>query len=88
LNQKRGCIYLDRSIWKSICKVERGKVTNKMRFAIYKRDHYRCRKCVSIYNLEIDHIIPIVKGGKSIFNNLQTLCHHCSVEKGTDIKRY
>ena len=25
--------------------MERGKVSNKLRFAIYKRDGYRCRYC-------------------------------------------
>ncbi len=83
--QKRGNYYLNRDIWNSICRVERGKVTNKMRFAIYKRDHNRCRKCGSRSNLEIDHIIPISKGGKSVYDNLQTLCSKCNYEKGSKI---
>ncbi len=73
--------------WQSICRVERGKVTNKMRFAIYERDHYRCRKCgKSTDDLEVDHIIPISKGGKSTFDNLQTLCHRCNYRKGSNIE--
>ena len=84
LNQKRGSFYLNNDIWQSICRVERGKVTNKMRFAIYERDHYRCRECGRMTNdLEIDHIIPIAKGGKSTFDNLQTLCHSCNYKKGS-----
>ena len=86
LKQKRGSFYLDSDIWNSICRVERGKVSNKMRFAIYERDHYRCRICGRRTNdLEIDHIIPIAKGGKSTFDNLQTLCHRCNVKKGDSI---
>lgn len=86
LNQKRGSFYLDNDIWQSICRVERGKVTNKMRFAIYERDHYRCRNCGRKTNdLEIDHIIPIAKGGKTTFENLQTLCHRCNVRKGSSM---
>ncbi|MBQ8339081.1 MAG: HNH endonuclease [Clostridia bacterium] len=59
-----------------------------MRFSIYQRDGYRCRKCgVSGRHaqLEVDHIIPIAKGGKSTYNNLQTLCHKCNVEKGDNL---
>lgn len=85
LNKKSGSYYVDREIWDAICRVERGKVSNKMRFSIYARDHYRCRNCgVSdrFAKLEIDHIIPIAKGGKTTYDNLQTLCHHCNVVKG------
>ena len=85
LDNKNGTFYNDREIWESLCRVERGKVSNKMRFSIYKRDNYRCCKCgiSSKYaQLEIDHIIPIAKGGKSSYDNLQTLCHKCNAEKG------
>lgn len=87
LNRKNGDFYLDSDVWQSICRVERGKVTNKMRFAIYDRDHHRCRKCGRrTKDLEIDHIIPIAKGGKSTLDNLQTLCHTCNYNKGTQIE--
>lgn len=88
LNSKRGDFYNDRGIWDALCRVERGRVSNRMRFSIYERDGYRCRKCGvnGRYNkyvqLEIDHIIPIAKGGKTTYDNLQTLCHRCNVEKG------
>lgn len=84
VNNKNGTYFNDKEIWYAICKVERGKVSNKMRFSIYERDGNRCRKCgVSgrYAQLEIDHIIPISKGGKSTYNNLQTLCHSCNVNK-------
>lgn len=85
LNNKNGDFYNDREIWDALCRVERGKVTNKMRFSIYERDRHRCCKCgVSdrYAQLEIDHILPIAKGGKTTYDNLQTLCHKCNVEKG------
>ena len=88
VEQKQGSYYLDNEIWESICRVERGKVSNRIRFAIYKRDGYRCKMCGKSgdnNNLEIDHIIPISKGGKSTFDNLQTLCHDCNVKKGDTI---
>lgn len=85
LNNKNGSFYNDREIWDAICRVERGKVSNKMRFSIYERDGYKCCKCgISdrYAQLEIDHIIPIAKGGKTTYGNLQTLCHKCNIEKG------
>lgn len=87
VNQKNRGYYQDDRVWRSICRVERGKVTNKMRFAIYERDGYRCRICGRKTNdLEIDHIIPIAKGGKSTYDNLQTLCHRCNKRKGSNLK--
>ncbi|MBE5764088.1 MAG: HNH endonuclease [Clostridiales bacterium] len=56
-----------------------------MRFEIYARDGYRCKICGRTdreVNLEIDHIKPIAKGGKSTYDNLQTLCVYCNKEKG------
>ena len=81
INDRNGHFYQE-SIWESISKVERGKVTNKLRFSIYERDNYKCKYCGSEENLEIDHIVPISKGGKSIPSNLQTLCHECNTKKG------
>lgn len=85
LRDKNGKFYRNRDIWDSICRVERGKVSNKMRFSIMKRDGNRCRYCGSTHNLEIDHIYPIAKGGKTTYDNLQTLCHRCNVNKGDSV---
>lgn len=84
-NDKNRNFYRDKEIWDSLCRVERGKVSNKIRLSIYQRDGYRCRLCGrrGIYkDLEIDHIKPISKGGKSTYDNLQTLCHSCNQAKG------
>lgn len=81
LKQKNNGRYVVDDIWDSICRVERGKVSNKLRFAIYERDGYCCRSCGSSANLEVDHILPISKGGKSNVDNLQTLCHTCNYFK-------
>ena len=87
LNQKRGNFYTNEDIWHAICRVERGKVSNKMRFAIYARDGYRCCKCGrKTDDLEVDHIYPIAKGGKSTYDNLQTLCRRCNKKKGANIE--
>lgn len=88
LNNKNGTYFNDKEIWDSVSIVERGKVSNRMRFSIYERDGYRCRNCgisEKYAKLEIDHIIPIAKGGKTEYNNLQTLCHKCNVEKSDSL---
>lgn len=85
IQNKRGTYFADEGVWQSICRVERGKVSNRMRFALLQRDHERCRMCGSRRDLEIDHIIPIAKGGKSTYDNLQVLCHRCNVKKGSKI---
>lgn len=91
ISKKNGNFFLDRNIWESICRVERGKVSNKLRFKVYARDGYRCRCCKRKFEskfLEVDHILPISKGGKSTIDNLQTLCHNCNQAKGTKYIKY
>lgn len=87
-----GGFYQDRAIWDSICRVERGKVSNQLRFQIYERDGYRCKQCGrtedEVGGLEIDHIRPISQGGKSELHNLQTLCRDCNKEKGATYRKY
>lgn len=38
--------------------------------------------------LNIDHIIPRSKGGKSCQSNYQTLCYYCNIKKGDKDIRY
>lgn len=74
-------------VWDSIKRVERAKVSNELRQEIFERDGYTCVNCGSTEkeSLEIDHIMPISKGGKTEPDNLQTLCHDCNIRKGNDI---
>ena len=32
--------------------------------------------------LHVDHIKPVSRGGKSVLNNLQTICEDCNCGKG------
>jgi translation initiation factor IF-1 len=72
-------------------KVERQKMSSRLRFLIFQRDHYTCRICgKSKYDkvkLHVDHIIPIAKGGKTEESNLQTLCEVCNLGK-SDLNMY
>ena len=35
--------------------------------------------------LQIDHIIPIAKGGKTVVSNLRVLCSKCNASKSDKI---
>lgn len=76
-------------VWKSIERVERAKVSEELRQEKFERDGYTCVNCGSTEkeSLEIDHIMPISKGGKTEPSNLQTLCRNCNIRKGNDIDR-
>ncbi len=56
-------------------------VPDGVRVAVLLRDGGRCRKCRSATNLQIDHLIPVSKGGDSAESNLQTLCRRCNRRK-------
>ena len=77
--------------FKKSAKGQRALMTAELREKIKKRDKYTCRKChISTKKephllLEIDHIIPISKGGITTESNLQTLCWKCNRSKGSKI---
>lgn len=65
----------------------RQPIPRKLRHEVFKRDGYRCRECGSSKDetsLEIDHIVPVAKGGTNDIDNLQTLCRECNRMKHTD----
>lgn len=75
----------------AFAKEQRSLMTKKLREFIKKRDNYTCCNCGnSIYAepnllLEIDHIIPVSKGGCTEEKNLQTLCWKCNRSKSDKI---
>lgn len=77
--------------WRKSIAGQRALMTSPLREKIKKRDNYRCCNCnlgiVDEKNLllEIDHIIPVSKGGLTTEKNLQTLCWKCNRKKGTKI---
>jgi hypothetical protein len=70
---------------------QRALMTSKLREQIKERDYYTCKSCnISTHTernllLEIDHIIPLSKGGFTTESNLQTLCWRCNRSKGSKI---
>jgi 5-methylcytosine-specific restriction endonuclease McrA len=45
----------------------------------------KCNYCGSVDNLQVDHIYPVSKGGKTESNNLQVLCRKCNQSKSNKI---
>lgn len=78
--------------WKKSIAGQRALMTSKLREEIKSRDNYTCCSCnLSIEDeqnllLEIDHIIPVSKGGLTSENNLQTLCWRCNRTKGAKLE--
>ena len=70
-------------------KNQRKLTTRKLREDIMKRDNYTCQLCgkhmPDEIGLQIDHIIPIAKGGKTITSNLRVLCSKCNGSKADKI---
>jgi len=62
-------------------KPNRRAISKKLRLLILERDGYRCCLCgktAKETKLEVDHRIPVVKGGTDSLNNLWTLCIDCN----------
>ncbi len=70
---------------------QRALMTSSLREKIKNRDNYTCQICgLSTSDephllLEIDHIIPLSKGGITSENNLQTLCWKCNRSKSNKL---
>ena len=76
---------------KAFTKEQRTLMTNKLREFIKRRDNFTCCNCGnSVFAepnllLEIDHIVPVSKGGYTTEENLQTLCWKCNRTKSNKL---
>lgn len=84
--------YLNEAIkWSKSIAGQRSLMTSNLREKVKDRDNYKCCICgLGIKDepnllLEIDHKIPLSKGGMTTFDNLQTLCWKCNRAKGAKI---
>ncbi len=77
--------------WTKSAAGQRALMTTRLRSYIKDRDNHTCRSCgVSVAMephllLEVDHILPVSRGGLSVPENLQTLCWKCNRSKGAKI---
>ncbi len=64
---------------------KRKPIKRELRLAVYERDNFTCHYCGLHANedeLQIDHIIPVSRGGTNDFSNLVTSCATCNEKKG------
>ncbi|WP_166873722.1 HNH endonuclease [Salinibacterium sp. ZJ450] len=77
--------------WTKSAAGQRALMTARLRGQIKERDRHTCLQCgVSLAAephllLEVDHMMPVSKGGLSVPENLQTLCWRCNRTKGAKI---
>lgn len=77
--------------WRKSAAGQRALMTARLRNYIKARDNHTCRHCaISVHEephllLEVDHIIPVSKGGLSTEENLQTLCWRCNRSKSNKL---
>lgn len=77
--------------WTKSAAGQRALMTARLRGQIKERDRHACLQCgVSVAAephllLEVDHIMPVSRGGLSTPENLQTLCWRCNRSKGAKV---
>jgi 5-methylcytosine-specific restriction endonuclease McrA len=49
------------------------------------RDDFKCQYCGKGKELTIDHVIPVSRGGKSVFENCVSACKECNNRKGSQL---
>jgi len=65
----------------------RKAISTKRRFEIFKRDCFKCQYCGSTppsVVLEVDHIVPVARGGNNGTDNLVTACFTCNRGKAAE----
>jgi hypothetical protein len=81
---------IDKHTYSNLIAVERGEISDSLRYDILNRDNFTCVICGASSRqgarLHVDHIIPVSKGGKSVPSNLRTLCERCNIGKSNKIE--
>jgi 5-methylcytosine-specific restriction endonuclease McrA len=56
---------------------------------VFLRDNYTCQYCKEVLvsnDCTIDHVVPVSKGGKTVWHNVVTSCRACNHSKGNNEK--
>jgi len=49
---------------------------------LFTRDNHYCKYCGAEENLTRDHVVPLSRGGKDVWENVVTSCTKCNNRKG------
>jgi 5-methylcytosine-specific restriction endonuclease McrA len=49
---------------------------------VHIRDNYTCQYCGAREQLTLDHVQPVSRGGRSVWENVVTACSPCNARKG------
>lgn len=63
--------------------LNQGVQDKDLRQAVLDADNHECVYCGSTEHLAVDHIVPHVRGGEKIFDNLLTACQSCNSSRRT-----
>ena len=59
-----------------------GRRWSAVHHAVFERDSWRCVECCRAYRLEVNHVVPLKRGGDPWDqDNLQALCRACYIVK-------
>jgi hypothetical protein len=71
---------------------DQHKIKLGLRYKVLARDKFKCVLCGSspainpTCCLHVDHVTPWSKGGKTVLQNLRTLCDRCNLGKGDQVE--
>lgn len=75
----------------SIRPEDRRSIPLGLRYKVLSRDRFRCALCGRspatdlAVTLHVDHVVPVVAGGKTTENNLRAACADCNLGKGSQM---
>jgi len=75
----------------AVVRLTKGAVSTKQsvrfsRINVFTRDRFTCQYCgerKSLRQLNYDHVVPRVQGGKTVWENIVTSCYACNDRKGS-----
>jgi 5-methylcytosine-specific restriction endonuclease McrA len=67
---------------------QRQRVRSKDRLKLLMAHKFRCAICsiLLVDGFDVDHIVPLCRGGKHRFDNFQLLCKPCHQKKGLQLR--
>lgn len=66
--------------WFTNVSAKRKAIGKKLRSQVLSSG--KCNLCGSRENLQVDHVVPVSKGGQTVPENPQPLCRACNIRKG------